>query len=349
MSNGDGYKADVKDIWGVVKICQTSNFGKPIITLKPAKSIAEVLIHFPDTDRVSLSLPLRLEEQKNSKEAYIQLFSENGLIYFESKNQLTAYLDRKNETLGHTITHLYRKLFDASNTDTVNFSVRAVTSDLRPLSLFKRSKYKINPDYEFVAPSARHKGKSASHVQMSRFLNAVSWLLYPSIIILSYKFFGLNVMCLAGLVFFAFFTFYRVIHHKKRISDNWANIFNCCLLLATLVTRDINFLQSIPSAIGVYAAALSGALALGIVKPKSEKDTFHKQKKPKEFILFKVIWVFGGIGMFLINEWTRRHFDIEQWVWFFGFFRLELMIGILTIFTPIYAIFFYQKRDVTDV
>lgn len=343
MQNAQGYKASVKDLWGVIRICQTSNFGKPSLTLRPAKRSVEMILDFPDTDRVCLSVPLLLKKQKQARKEYIELFTKHNLTSFESKNQVTVYLDRNDENLGHLVVHLYRKVFEASNTDTVNFTAKAVGADLRPLQLFKRPKYKINPDYKFEAPSARHKGKSASGIQISRVLNAVYWLLYPPMIILSYKFFDLNIMCWAALVFLGFFTFYRTVHQGKRLFDSWGNILYCILILATLVTHDARFLQSIPSGIGIGMAILSAALAVGILKPKSASDILQKERKPKEFIIFKSFWVFGGIGLFLINEWARKNLDLENWVWFFGLVRLELMIAMAAVFIPVYAIFLHKK------
>lgn len=344
MANEEGYKASVKDLWGIIKICQTSNFGKPSLTLSPAKRSEEMFLHFPDSERVSLSLPLLLKKQKEAKQDYIKLFEDHDLTFFESKNQLTAYLDRNDDKLGYLVAHLYRKVFDADNTDTVNFKVKAVSSDIRPLYIFKRPKYKLNPDYEFVAPSARHKGKSAHHVQTSRVLNAVSWLLYPPTIILSYEFFGLNVMCWTALIFFGFFTFYRTAHQGKRILESWGNILYCILILATLVTHKTNYLQFIPSGIGMSMAILSGALALGLVEPKSANDIRQKLKKPKEYIAFKTLWVFGGLGLFLFNEWARNTLDFERWIWFFGLVRIEWAIAITAVFVPIYALFLHKKK-----
>ena len=345
MENDEGYKASVKDIWGVVKICQTSNFGRPSLTLRPAKRSVEMFLHFPDKDRLVLSLPLLLKKQKEAKEKYLKLFEDHNLTIFESKNQLTAYLDRNDDRLGHLVAHLYRKIFDASNADKVNFKVKAVSSDIRPLELFKRPKYKLNPDYKFEAASARHKGKSAQHVQISRVLNAVSWLLYPPVVILSYEFFGLNTMCLAVLIFLGFFIFYRTFHQGKRVFESWGNILYCILISATLFTHDDSFLQFIPSGVGISMAAVSGALAVGLAKPKSESDILQKQKKPKEFILFKTFWIFGGLGLLWINEWSRNTLDFESWVWFFGLVRLELMIAMTAIFVPIYAVFLFKKKD----
>jgi len=345
MDNEEDCKASVKDLWGVVRICQTSNFGKPSLTLRPARRSVEMFLHFPDANRVSLSLPLLLEKQKTAKQDYIELFSDHGLTNFEAENQLTAYLDRNDETLGYLVTLLYRKIFEAKDTDTVNFKVKAVSSDLWPLRIFKRPTYKLNPDYKFEAPSIRHKGKSAHQVQTSRILNAVSWLLYPPTVILSYEFFGLNVMCWTALIFLGFFTFYRTAHQGKRILESWVSILYCILIVLTLVTRETSYLQFIPSGVGMSMAILSGALMLGLVKPKSASDIRLKQQKPKDYIAFNTFWVFGGLGLFFFNEWARNNLDFESWVWFFGLVRLEWVIAMTAVFAPFYALFLSKEKD----
>jgi len=56
----------------------------------------------------------------------------------------------------------------------------------------------------------------------------------------------------------------------------------------------------------------------------------------------------GGLGLLLINEWARRRFDIENWVWFFGLVRIEMMIAMIAVFAPAYALFLYSKRSTSS-
>lgn len=348
IQHDEGYKVEVRDLWGIVKLCQTSNFGKPHLTLRPANRSVEMFLNFPDADKMILSLPLKLKKQQKAREEYLNLFAKHDLQVFESKDHLTVHLDRKNEELGPLVANLYHKIFEARNADIVNFKVKLTSPDLRALAPFKRPIFKLNPDYKFIARSARHNGRSVIQIQISRILNAVYWLLYPPMIILSYKFFGLNVMCWTALAFFGFFTLYRTVGEKKKISDSWGNILYCLLIFVTLITQDTNLLQSIPSVMGTIMATISATLALGILEPKSESDKLQKHQEPQKFMMTQILVVLGGIGLFLMNEWVRRHYGFESWVWFFGFFRFELIILLCIIFIPVYLFYLYRKQNTAN-
>jgi len=220
---------------------------------------------------------------------------------------------------------------------------------MRQLKLITAPNVKINDDYTFEATSSKYEGKSVSRVQTERILGAVYFLLYPPIVILSYKFFGLMSMCWATLIFFLFFAIYNPIYKKTSILDSFVkgSILYCILLSATLATQNIVFLQSIPSIIGISTAIIAGALALGFA-PKSKQNILQKKKDPSAFRFMQVFWTIGGIGLFATSEWARRSLGIESWVSFFGFVRIELMIAMVIIFTPAYAMFLHSKQNPND-
>jgi len=104
----------------------------------------------------------------------------------------------------------------------------------------------------------------------------------------------------------------------------------------------------IPSVHGALMVALAGALALGVFEPKSQRNILHKQNNLREYKFMQSFWVIGGLGLLLINEWARRRFDIENWVWFFGLVRIEMMIAMIAVFAPAYALFLYSKRSTSS-
>jgi len=202
MSEEEDFKASVKQLWGIAKICQTASFGMPSLILTPARRSVTLDLHFLDEDTVSMAMPLTLKKQQKAKAKYLALFEDHGLKAITLEKKLIVHLDRKDPELGQLIAHLYRALFDASDADTVKFKVKTLTSDMRILRYFGSPDYKWNEDYAFNAPSSRHKGKSLLRVQTARILGAVYFLLFPPLIILSYKAWGLMGMCWAALIFF---------------------------------------------------------------------------------------------------------------------------------------------------
>ena len=347
MGDEDNFKAKVKDLWGIVKICQTASFGFPTLELKPAKRSTMLDLDFLDADTVSMSLPLLLKKQQKAKADYLKLFSDHNLKVIDLDSKLIVHLDRQDENLGELIAHLYREVFQANDADIVKFTTKTLKSDMRVFERFKNPNYKFYDSYTFEAPSAQHTGKSVLRVIMERILGAVYFLLYPPLIILSYKFGGLTGMCWAAIIFFGFFALYNPIYKKTSIFDSVVSgsILYCVLLSATLATENISFLQSIPSVIGVSTALIAAALVLGIRRPKSAKDIIQKRERRREFIFMKSFWVLGGVGLFLMSEWARRSLDLEGWVTFFAFVRIELMIVMIIVFTPAYAFFLHTEKN----
>ena len=350
MGEEESFKTDVQNLWGVIKICQTASFGQPKLQLRPAKRSVYMDLIFLDDERVRADLPLRLKKQQKAKTSYLELFKSHNLKVVEIDNNLTIYFNRKDEDLGRFIAHLYEEIFESADTDTVNFTAITLKADMRQLGYINDPNFNFYDDYAFDAPSSKYKGKSVLRVQTERILGAVYLLLYPPLIILSYKFLGLMGMCWTALIFFGFFAIYNLIYKKQSIPDSFVrgSILYCILLSATLATQNIVFLQSIPSIIGISSAIIAAALALGLSAPKSEKNILQKKRNPSEFKFMQFFWVIGGAGLFAASEWARRSLDIENWVSFFGFVRIELMIAMVIIFTPAYAMFLHTKQTTNN-
>jgi len=346
MSDGGSHKADVKDLWGIIKLCQTAGFGQPSLRLTPAKRSVVMDLHFLDENMVSVDLPLLLKKQQKEKTSYLKLFASHNLRVVEFDNKLTLYFDRKDEHMGQLIAQIYKDVFEASDDDIVKFSIKTVKSDIGTWRHFEDRKIEFIPNAQFEAHSSKYQGKTLARVQLERILGAVYFLLYPPLIIISFKYFGLNGMCWAALLFFGFFAVYNPIFKKTSIADSIVrgSILYCLLLAATLLTQNNIFLQSIPSIIGFSTAIISASLALGIKKPKSKKEILEKKSKPREFIFNHGMWTFGGVGLLIFNEWARREFSLEGWIFFFGLVRIELMIVMAVIFTPAYVFFLHSEQ-----
>ena len=345
----ESFKINVQNLWGVIKICQTASFGQPKLKFRPAKRSVYMDLIFLDDEIVRADLPLRLKKQQKAKASYLELFKSHNLKVVDIDDNLTIYFNRKDEDLGRLIAHLYKEIFESDDTDTVNFTATTLKTDIRQLNLITAEYIKINDDYTFEATSSKYKGKSVSRVQTERILEAVYFLLYPPIVILSYQFLGLMGMCWAALIFFVFFAIYNPIYKKTSILDSFVkgSILYCILLSATLATQNIVFLQSIPSIIGISTAIMAGTLALGFA-PKSKQNILQKKRNSSEFKFMQIFWSIGGAGLFAASEWARRSLDIENWVSFFGFVRIELMIAMVIIFTPAYAMFLHSKQTTNN-
>jgi len=350
MGEEESFKAEVKDLWGIVKLCNTASYGSPTLELKPAKRSVTMGIDFINADTVSINLPLLLKKQQKSKAEYLKLFSDHNLKFAELDNKIIVHIDRKDENVGQFIAKLYKDIFEASDADSVKFKIKTLKSDIK----FWRHAFidgvvKFNPDAEFIAHSAKYEGKSVRRVISERVFGAAYFLLYPPLIILSYKFGDITWMCWSALLFFGFFSVYNPVYKKHSVFESVVSgsILYCVLMSATLLTQKTIYLQAIPSVIGISIAVMSAALVLGIRKPKSKNDIMQKQKNRREFIFMKSFLVFGGLGLFLVSEWARRSFTFDSWVSFFAYMRIELIFAMLVVFIPAMAIFLHTEKKRT--
>jgi len=349
------FNARVNQIWYAVNICRTAGLGSPALQLRHPKRDTLLKVDFPDADRVIVSLPLIRIEQQEAKSAFIELLSKRKLeitesIYADRYPVLSVTLDRKDETLGHTIASLYRDIFKARSNYKVTLFIWTLRSDTNPLNLIFNHKFKPEPDAKFIASSARFQGKSVIRIQMERIVTAASLLLYPALMILSYEGKGATGMCWAGLAFYSFFFIYRKFYKRQLISDAqvWVNFLYAAAFAVVLGTEDLGILQSIPSLMGLITFLINLVLALNIFEPRNANEIQGKKADSERFRLLVSFWALGGLMLFAANEWARRTFSFEEWVWFFAFVRIELMLAMMIIFVPTFLLFLTMKEKAKE-
>lgn len=346
MSDKEVFKAKVSQIWCAVNICRTAGLGEPLLQIRSTKGFDLLKVDFPDKDTVIVSLPFIQIEQRDMKTNYLEIFAERGFdvtesIYAEDYPVLNISLDRKTENLGQLITSLYQKLFHARIGDKVSLTVWTLKSDMAPLRNLLTHKMKPNEDAKFVATSARFNGKHAPRIQMDRIIQAANILLYPLVIILSYKGFGLIGLGWAGLAFFGFFFIYRTFYQKKPIlsSSVWRNMLYCGVFISTLVTQQTQTLQLAPSILASLGAFIYTLFALNILEPQLKDEIQTKRINAKKYKLMTYFQIFAGLLLCCANEWARRVLNFDQWIWFFGLLRIELTLAALIIVLPILFVF----------
>jgi len=185
---------------------------------------------------------------------------------------------------------------------------------------------------------------------MERIVTAASLLLYPALMILSYEGKGATGMCWAGLAFYSFFFIYRKLYKRQLISDAqvWVNFLYAAAFAVVLGTEDLGILQSIPSLMGLITFLINLMLALNIFEPRNANEIQGKKADPERFRLLVSFWALGGLMLFAANEWARRTFSLEEWVWFFAFVRIELMLAMMIIFVPTFLLFLTMKEKAKE-
>jgi len=348
MSDKEVFKAKVSQIWCAVNICRTTGLGEPLLQIRSPKGFDLLKIDFPDKDTVIVSLPLIQIEQRDMKATYLEIFVERGFdvtesIYAENYPVLNISLDRKTENLGQLITSLYQKLFHARIGDNVSLTVWTLKPDMGPLRNMFTHKMKPNEDAKFVAASARFSGRHAHRIQIERILFVANFLLYPLVITLSYNAYGLNGLCWGAFTFFTFFFAYRVFYQKKPVigSQTWSYHIAAPFLIATLATQKTVYIQSIPSILAAISTVLAIATIFGMRNPFSTEKPLRKKNNQQTFV--QGFLVFGNGFIIFANEWVRSTKSFDDWVWFYGFFRIEFIIAMSVFAIP--AAFIFVKMQ----
>ena len=122
----------------------------------------------------------------------------------------------------------------------------------------------------------------------------------------------------------------------------WDAITAANLLLAgmTVYSEDPFFLQMIPNllcvswVVGELLSILFNLPHLSPFDSQSEKpDRDSEGFLARGLLSFAlVITCLGGISL---NEYLRGNFCLDTWVWFFAFFRMELVLGMVAILLPL--------------
>lgn len=330
----------LRDIGPLVNLCQTAKFGSPSIRLLPPRQEINMELNFDRPEFVTLTVPLLLDNQREEKSRYLDVFAEQGLKVQDGKNEfnqtvLSTVFDRQDENLTFTIRSLYRALFNAKDYHAVNVYVRTLQSDYYTLLSLKNN-VEIQTDYEFKSQSQRFDDKSVKEILGGRILETGNILLYPVVIVFSYMNFGIAGMCWAALIFFALVFTARYLL-RRNLSDNYSykSLPYLGLICATLLTGNLHWVQYVPSVFGVFLISDAGAQFLG-----SKKNAVESNGNVRDVgRASQIVLIIVGLGLILFNEWARRSMNFDSWVWFFGFVRFEIAIVGVMLLVPIFALF----------
>lgn len=356
MSDREIFDAKIKQIWCAVNICRTAGFGEPLIRIQSPEGSNLLKVDFIDSDTVIVSLPLIQIEQGESKKDYLAILAKHNLdvsegIYADNYPVLNVSLNRNDEELGHFITLIYQQLFKARIGDRVILSVWTIMSDMRILKYLFVEKLPINADTKFIAPSAKYNGKPAIYIQAERIITASSVLLFPLIMILSYELYGVTGLCWAALGFYGFFFAYRTFYQKHPLLSTpvWMNLLYFILFATAFIMQSSHILQSILSIMAALMILMNGLQVFNFLEPKLENEIRAKATDPTKFKYQTLMQILVGVLILGSNEWARRSLSLDQWVWFYGLVRFELMLAAIVLFLPIFFIFLKIQNKASDI
>jgi intracellular septation protein A len=126
---------------------------------------------------------------------------------------------------------------------------------------------------------------------------------------------------------------------KSKGGSRFGDVLKVGLLLltgATIVLRDPLYLQLIPTA-ALLVVAIAELLAVSLNLP--HLSAFHQAhldgdpRTARALLSFAIIA--PCVGGAAINEYLRMNVALDTWVWFFAFFRIELILGFLVSSIPL--------------
>ena len=113
---------------------------------------------------------------------------------------------------------------------------------------------------------------------------------------------------------------------------------------ATIVFNDPLYLQLIPTA-ALMAIAVAEFLAVSLNVPHLSPFDPANLGEDSRFgrVLYSFAIIATCVGGAAINEYLRANVTLDAWIWFFAFFRIELILGFLVSSIPF---LYYMVRHI---
>ena len=116
---------------------------------------------------------------------------------------------------------------------------------------------------------------------------------------------------------------------------------------ATIYFDDPFYLQLMPSALSSIIA-VTELLSATLDLPRLSMFDWKVKDDPRtERMLMSVAIIATSTGAVVTNEYLRSNLTLDDWMWFFAFFRIELIFGFLVTSVPL-LFYTVQRSPRTD-
>lgn len=343
---GDGkeeWRGRIGDIDLVVAILATANLGARRLRLSVSRRVTYLLVDFEARAAV-VSLPIVTARQKKHKDELLGLMArsgEEGGVHEDESGQssFSVRLQGEPEQIAERLKSLFLKIFDVDENRVLEYTVQSHRADLRELwHRQSRSTGTAHEGAPIAATAGRTEKEMAGYPSGCLFAIA-ELLLLPIPFLLAYAwsdiFFASVVVLvmLGGRIAFEFIKQGWTLRPLANI--NWIVTLGGCAL--TVYFREPYMLQLVPTVLcGIMAIAAFLPLFKGrTVLDDRTPDAQIRNLRGRLLVTASVV-VACVIGA-LINEYLRTNVSLDHWVWYFAYFRLELLLGFAATAAPVSA------------
>ncbi len=344
------WKGKIDDLDLTLSVLMTAEWEEPYLILKVPRRVTSLKMTFPGY-AVRLEMPLVTQLQQSRKESYLVLLRDLMLEVRQSTDDnghdvLKWTVDGPPVEASALIKDIFVKLFEVDPGRHLEFRSRAQLMDQY---VIEQGLGRENRGEKAELPTAYSQGRQLETFEESRagclkMLAVV--LLLPIPFVMAHLAFGYLA---ASTVLMSVIVIREVYRRYKRSKggSRFGNVLKVGVLLltgATMVFSDPLYLQLIPTA-ALVAVAVAELLAVSLNMPHlSAFDPKNLGEGPRTGrVLFSFAVIATCVGGAAINEYLRMNVTLDAWVWFFAFFRTELILGFLVSSIPF---FYYMVQHV---
>jgi len=333
-------KGKVDDLDLILSVLMTAEGIEPYLIMKVPRRVTSVKMTFSDS-RVRLEMPLVTRHQQSHRERYLAILRDLKL------NAQVSNQDSDHDTLeweiegtpaetSAIIKDAFVRLFEVDPGRALEFRAFAHAWDQKVIDQALQGPR--SGDDELPTAATQGRQESSSDETRAGCMKLVAGvLLLPLPFMAAYLKFGYIAASAVLVAIIVCREAYLRWKGSKRGSRFAGALKTVVLLLTgtTIFVHDPFYLQLIPTAV-LSILAVAEVLAVSFDLPQLSAFDPKEPGSPRPArMLLSFAIIATCVGAVAMNEYLRTNLTLDAWVWFFAFFRIELILGFLVTSIPL--------------
>ena len=325
------------DLGRIVSVLMTAKLGGRKAVIWAPKHASRLYVQF-DAKGALVEILLATKSLQNRKDRLVaDLQSIDGTVRSIEQGALHVRFSGQPEAVAAQLGTAYLLTFNVESGRPLLAEVTAWKTDLLGLGLLELREYQsggLSGEYP-LSTTANANPSKVEHPLAGCLGQAAALLLKPMPFVITYSWYGIIASCWVALGVVV--TSIAVRWFIKPLLPRWSNIplkslfWTTAPYLLVLTTGSVWFLMITPT---VYCCVAGLTTIFGEWTGRSTVEPSGADYGRKGRILTLVgmvsAFVIGGIA----NEYIRSEYSLDFWIWYFAYFRLELIFGMLALSLP---------------
>ena len=325
----------------IASVLMTAKRSQRYAAFSVGARVAELTANFR-ADGVDFELPLCTVRQKRQTKRLTAIFEEHCKhVEVASRADGEEFISGSVEGNVHFVTSrlslLCTELLDVKPAEMIHCVVQSRPRYLSAmgLSILDQLEAETARDQLPETSTAATEPKKLTDPRIGCLTFMVLLFLNPIPFLMAYAWYGIWTACVVGLVVFAAFTTWQFAVGLRTTYKSVVSKLNSLLSVggyaSVVMFETAWFLQIVPT---IYCIVWGAGVFIGHIggKPWFEPPDIDYGRTGR-------ILITGGTTLAcvlgaLANEYIRTQFSLDYWVWYFAYFRLELLIGVVFLATP---------------